>query len=74
MSKPNETDLNTKCGLYITLLPHGYEIDWVAHNKYLEMTLNDPTTILQSECRDFGEDVDVSELTSQIVELIRSRR
>lgn len=70
---PKPSKLNSKCGLYITLVPHGYEIDWVDHKQFLKFQLSQHNSIVQSECRDFGVDVNVDELTEEIVELIRSK-
>ena len=73
MPKVKSSELSTKCGLYITLVPHGYEIDWVDHKQFLEFTLKQHDSIVQSECRDFGDDIDVDKLTEEIVQLIRSK-
>lgn len=72
--KQQQKMLNEKCGLYITIVPHGYEIDWIDHKQFLEFSLRKPDPIVQSECRDFGTDVDVDKLIEEIVQLIRSKR
>jgi hypothetical protein len=66
------SDLNNKCGIYITLQPHGYEVDWIDHKSFLEAFMKDQGFVVQSECRSYSKNVDTDALTEKIIELIRN--
>ena len=51
----------------ICLVPYGYEIDLLDHKDYL----NGKATIVHSECRDYGCDIDIEELSSAIIQGVR---
>lgn len=52
----------------IAIVGHGYQIDILDPKKYMEGTLS----ILASECRDWGLDLDPEEFEKEIVTMIRN--
>ena len=51
----------------ICLVPHGYQIDLLDHKSYLDGKVKS----VHSECRDYGDNIDVEEISEKIINLIR---
>jgi hypothetical protein len=61
-----------KSGIYITLQPHGYEVDLVNHKMILDLYMKHPNDFFTaSECRDYGHDIDTQQVTQRIIDLVR---
>jgi hypothetical protein len=52
----------------ITIVPHGYEINLLNHKKVLDGKFAPEHT----ECRSFGEDINVEKLSNDLIGLIRN--
>ena len=70
-AKPIRNSVKVKRGIYITLVPHGYEIDFLRHKDVLDLYMKDESFIIEAEARSFGDNVDVVKATDAIIDFVR---
>lgn len=58
--------------MYISLGPHGYEINKLNHSLLLDLGMIHPELFGQSECRSYGENIDVKKLEERLVWQVRT--